>query len=237
MVEIWKDINFIRDGIVYDYTGYYQISNKGRVKSLPRFNSPNMKILKLQQGKRGWVRVSISLNMVKTSFIVSRLVAIHFIPNPDRKPEVNHNDGVKSNNYDWNLEWCYGWENIEHAHTTGLKRKISDKDIEKLVELYSHGVSAKKIAEIIGFSKITILRNLRRMNIPVRTRLEQFMLKYNYDEDKVIRDYQSGLSGKKVGIANNISATVVYRILKKNGVFRRTLSEAQTIRYKEEETI
>ena len=46
MHEEWKDIVIERDGIVYDYTGLYQVSNFGRVKSLANSSSKKEKILK-----------------------------------------------------------------------------------------------------------------------------------------------------------------------------------------------
>ena len=55
------------------------------------------------------------------SLLVSRLVAKAFIPNPDNLPQVNHEDGNKSNNYYKNLGWVTASENMLHAYRTGLK--------------------------------------------------------------------------------------------------------------------
>jgi hypothetical protein len=54
-------------------------------------------------------------------FLIHRLVAQTFIPNPENKPEVNHKDGNKHNCYYKNLEWVTPSENKQHAFDTGLK--------------------------------------------------------------------------------------------------------------------
>ena len=101
-MEEWKDI----DG----YVGLYQISNKGRVKSLHRLDRLGRpvqeKILKHGYNKDGYWQVMLSKNGKYKTFRVHRLVAKAFISNPDNLPEVNHIDENKENNNVENLEWC-----------------------------------------------------------------------------------------------------------------------------------
>ena len=52
----------------------------------------------------------------RKGFLVHRLVAQAFIPNPDDCAVVNHKDGNKSNNSTENLEWCTYQDNTNHAH-------------------------------------------------------------------------------------------------------------------------
>ena len=126
MDEIWKDVN--------GYYGLYQISNFGRVRSLPRLDnvvysngtiwSRKRKglILRQQNSNKGYKLVSLYKEGVGCSHFVHRLVAIEFLPNPYDLPQVNHKDGDKNNNAVSNLEWCTCDENIEHAFKIGLRK-------------------------------------------------------------------------------------------------------------------
>lgn len=108
--EIWRDVP--------GYEGLYQVSNKGRVKSLHTYHGKYQKILRASTSK-GYQQVILLKNKVKC-FFVHRLVAQAFIPNPENKPTVNHINGIKSDNRVENLEWADGYEQMRHAIDKGL---------------------------------------------------------------------------------------------------------------------
>lgn len=119
MEEIWKDIQ--------GHEGYYQVSNKGRVMSLERkvkirngYRTVFNKVRKPFKTKEGYFQICIYENNNYKPYLIHRLVAQAFIPNPDNKPHVNHIDGDKTNNNSWNLEWVTTSENNKHAFETGL---------------------------------------------------------------------------------------------------------------------
>lgn len=101
MEEIWKPI--------IGYEWFYEISNLWRVKSLNYLRTWKEKLL-LNSKSREKLYVSFYLNWIKKTFLVSRLVAIHFIPNPLNLPCVLHKDETLDERwvlYDWsgNLWW------------------------------------------------------------------------------------------------------------------------------------
>ena len=92
MQEIWKDIE--------GYEGLYQVSNLGRVRSLPRRTTKG-KILKTFIDYAGYEIVTLCNTNKKNprcKFRAHRLVAQAFITNPNEFPQVNHIDGNKLNN-------------------------------------------------------------------------------------------------------------------------------------------
>lgn len=115
-MEIWKDIE--------GFEGYYQISNKGNVRSVNRFDGVHDRQglpIKQNLKQNGYLQVGLRKHGKRKWFGVHRLVAIHFIENPDNKPQVNHIDGNKLNNTVENLEWVTGGENQTHAVKMGLR--------------------------------------------------------------------------------------------------------------------
>jgi len=158
-VEIWKD--------VVGYEGKYQVSNCGRVKSLPfltysgagRQRKVTPKILKNNNCPYGYYKVNLSGRTYK----VHTLVAEAFIPKPDTENQswhgwtVNHKDGDKKNNLYSNLEWITMGENLKHAIETGLNRgalgennpmnKLSLKDVVDIKVALLLGRSVKEIAK------------------------------------------------------------------------------------------
>ena len=114
--EIWRDIA--------GYEGHYQVSTFGRIKS---FKNGKVRILKpFLQGD--YIYIELHKDRKGKTMLVHRLVAEAFLPNPDAKPEVNHIDSVKLNNYVNNIEWCTHEENIQHAFATGLEKANRGED-------------------------------------------------------------------------------------------------------------
>lgn len=109
-MEEWK--------AVYGYETIYEISNFGRVKRLayeienpsPKASGSILKfeehLLKPRKITHGYFSVALYKQGKRKDYKLHRLVATHFIPNPDNLPEVNHKDEDKSNNCVDNLEWC-----------------------------------------------------------------------------------------------------------------------------------
>ena len=77
-------------------------------------------------------------NKSRKFFKIHRLVALAFIPNPDKLPEINHIDENKANNHVTNLEWCDRKYNINYG--TVLKRtaeKLTNGKCSKKVDQFT----------------------------------------------------------------------------------------------------
>lgn len=112
-MEIWKNIP--------GYEGEYLSSDLGNIKSLKRRYLSGEKILSGSCHTKGYRCVVLSKNGEQKQYKVHRLVALSFIENFKNKREVNHINGIKSDNRVENLEWVTSSENQKHAYKTGLK--------------------------------------------------------------------------------------------------------------------
>lgn len=105
-MEEWRDVK--------GYEGFYQVSNKGRVRSIAVWNAMHHKVCKrkipvlkaFDTTVEGYKRVLLSYYGIHHHHSVHRLVAQAFIDNPLGLPEINHKDENTSNNEVQNLEWC-----------------------------------------------------------------------------------------------------------------------------------
>ena len=148
-MEQWKDIK--------GYEGLYQVSNYGRVKSLPKkritgtgFYIQKERIMSLQIKTKRYYGVVLTKDGTHKNFLVHRLVADAFIENPNNYEEVNHIDCNKLNNKVENLEWCTAEANLEHAFKNGLLtktkgRKLSKEECMRISERKKVGLHQKKL--------------------------------------------------------------------------------------------
>lgn len=132
--ELWKDIE--------GYEGRYQISSCGLVKSL-FFKKPRLKYI--GDNGTGYKNVTLIKNRVTECVYIHRLVAFHFIENPENKSQVNHLNSNRNDNRSENLEWVTPIENIHHGMNYGEinnqgsnsgMSKLSQSDVKEIREQY-----------------------------------------------------------------------------------------------------
>jgi len=123
---MWKEI--------LDTDGLYFVNEKGSVKSADRTRRGvshgeeftyvrKGRLLKQSLNRKGYPCVTLKkLDGTQKVVCVHRLVALTFIPNPQNLPQINHIDGIKTNNNVSNLEWCTPQHNIVHAFKMGLNK-------------------------------------------------------------------------------------------------------------------
>ncbi|MGM0807539.1 MAG: NUMOD4 domain-containing protein [Bacillota bacterium] len=131
-MEEWKDIK--------GYEGVYQVSNLGRVKSLPRHISRyndngylvKEKVLKQMIHTGGYLQVGLRKNGKTTCKFVHRLVGEAFILNLNQLPQINHKDEDKTNNKVSNLEWCDNTYN--NIYGTKIERQKQSEYLQRVMK-------------------------------------------------------------------------------------------------------
>ena len=117
--EIWKDIR--------GYEGSYVVNPNGEIKSIARnvahrtgIRTVKEYVLSSRIDNHGYETVRLSKNGEEKTHYVHRLIAEAFISNVFNYPQVNHKNGVKTDNQLENLEWVTASQNTLHAYRTGL---------------------------------------------------------------------------------------------------------------------
>lgn len=117
MEEVWKAVK--------GYEGLYEVSNSGKVRTLPHTTNgitvPSTELKTSMHKSHRYIRLRLYKNGESKDYMLHRLVAQAFVPNPCNKPQINHIDGDRANNSASNLEWCTQAENNRHAIDMGLQ--------------------------------------------------------------------------------------------------------------------
>ena len=160
---------------IKDYEGLYEVTEDGKVYSIPRTVLGNDgknytfkgRYLAPQLNKvTGYLTYSLWKNNKQTIFTAHRLVAEAFIENPSGYPVVNHLDGNKLNNVTSNLEWCTNTQNSVHAVTTGLKtytNKVTKEDFIYYLDCVISGESFESAATAAGYKVPFFSQKLRKI--------------------------------------------------------------------------
>lgn len=136
----------------------YSIYDDGAV-----FNTKTLRFIKPQSNGR-YNKVTLSINGKERQYLVHRLVATAFIPNPDNKPEVNHINGDRFDNRVENLEWVTASENQSHAVRTNLRKhgtdlwngKFTKEQVLEIMRRKHSGESCRKLGDEFGVNATTI---------------------------------------------------------------------------------
>jgi hypothetical protein len=165
-----------------NYEGLYLIDSIGNVVSMPRQQGSHFvnqyKILGTKVNRLGYKEVALSKNGKTRTVLLHRLLAIHFIPNPDNLPCVNHKNGIKNDNRLENLEWCSRSYNTKHAYennlgdfktfaNAGIEKMNYETEYVKVVLISEQGEeltfnSSVEAAEYLGTNKDAVTSAIRK---------------------------------------------------------------------------
>lgn len=168
---------------IRDYEGLYCISKDGTVTSLLRKSTKNL-TLKHHLNGNGYPHVCLTKNGKSKFLVIHRLLANHFIPNPNNYPEINHINGIKTDFSLNNLEWCTHLYNMQHAVRTGLLVPrptvvmLSDSEIIELYARYRSGEKSSDLAKEYNIPSANLI------SIFCGSSRRKLKLKESYDKAK-----------------------------------------------------
>jgi transcriptional regulator with XRE-family HTH domain len=211
--EVWMD--------VVGFEGLYKVSNIGRVRSSRRGT-----IMIPHPLKDGYLRIRLRKEGKDFSFLVHRLVAMAFIPNPNNYDTINHKDFNTQNNCVENLEWCTQKYNNKYSRDAGhyhysekareaakRNRKISDELAIKIFDDYKKGMKQADLASKYDVTRAFVCRLVHgRCRTEYTNQSLEKDLKIKFSDDEIIsmnESFKKGISLKSIAERFNTSSTYV----------------------------
>lgn len=164
LIEIWKPVQ--------NAESFFEVSSKGNVRSINRFliDTKGRKFFKKSLmlikhvDRKGYLYVNLRINTLLKKKKVHRLVAEAFIENPENKPQVNHINGIKTDNKVENLEWVTSKENIRHSILKNLtKNKGEDNNKAKLSK--EKVLKIRELKKEMSITQLALLFNVHHSTI------------------------------------------------------------------------
>lgn len=148
---MWKNI--------FGFEGIYKISEYGDI-----LNIISNKILSPYINNKGYKMIDLNKNGTRYRYLIHRLVAIHFVPNPYNLPIVLHKDNVKLNIHYSNLKWGTYSENNAQSIRDGLNF-VPIPDNRKYYEIYGENervfcFGANEVLNKLEYGSDSVVRNL-----------------------------------------------------------------------------
>lgn len=176
------------------------------------------KYLKPYPNKNGYMLIDIFVNGVAYTRQVHRLVALTFIPNPNKLPEVNHKDGNKKNNSVRNLEWMSHIDNVHHAWETGLAKPrygvdnpanvYTEEQIHLVCKMLEAGIRSNKYIAYKCNVNVTLIRDIKFRgkwkHISDLYDINKIPIGFKSYRAKVIEMIENGYSNREILAALNV---------------------------------
>lgn len=129
------------------------------------------RLRKFSKNAKGYLNVSLTRDCKTKVYLVSRLVAIAFIPNPNGLPQVGHRDDNRSKE-DNRVENLYWTTNLENSNTKGRKKRLSESHKGEENSFYKkiqidgkEFKNSKDCAKYLGISRYTLLEWLSKNSL------------------------------------------------------------------------
>lgn len=216
--EVWKD--------VAGFEGLYKVSNFGRVRAIGRGLRRGCIMTDKFDKLDGYMHLSLTKDGVPHHFVIHRLVAIAFIPNPDNKPTVNHKDFNRCNNRAENLEWMTQKENNRYSIEAGHRkytekmrlgaynrRSVKDEVVKMIMSDYDNGLKPSEIADKYNVTRPFVSRVVHgRLRGDVTNLANECQdLRNKLSDADIIEIYKSSQQGENIAsLAKRFDVAIGY---------------------------